>query len=316
MQLSRLGSFRRTLKRARCTRSATLVMAKSSSLQMPRSAPVLVVTTVRPYARRTVRRTAVDVEEQTQTGTTGLSERTSQPLQQQEQEQVRTQQQAYAPGEETTESTITPDVRRHMTKVYGTMTAGLGFASIGALAGGMLPGLAIVGSLGGLAGIIGLAFTDRSKVTFRQNLFLGTTALIGMGIGPLVAASAPGVVFAAALGTSAIFGGFTLAALRAKSNSMLTFGGPLMGGLLMLVACSVAGLVLPLVGVTSPAILGALYNVNLYGGLILFSFFISYDTQRMIADYKAGDTDHVSPALSMFLNVINIFIRLLEIFRR
>jgi len=136
-----------------------------------------------------------------------------------------------------------------------------------------------------------------------------------LSIAPLVAASAPGVVFAAALGTSAIFGGFSLAALKAKRSTFLKFGGPLLGGLFMLVGCSIASLLLPLVGVTSPAILGALFNVNLYGGLILFSIFISYDTQRMIEDYRAGNRDHVSPALNMFLNIINIFIRLLSIFR-
>jgi len=160
-----------------------------------------------------------------------------------------------------------------------------------------------------------MMFTNPANVTFRQNLFLGIAGLVGMSIAPLVAASAPGVVFAAALGTSAIFGGFSLAALRAKRRQFLTYGGPLIGCLFMVFGCSLAGILLPLIGVTSPAILGALYNVNLYGGLVLFSIFISYDTQRMIEDYRAGDTDHVSPALSMFLNVINIFIRLLRIFR-
>jgi len=202
-----------------------------------------------------------------------------------------------------------------MTKVYGTMTAGLGLAAVGALVGGMMPGLAVVGMLGSIAGIIGMMFTNPENVTLRQNLFLGISSLVGLSIAPLVAASAPGVVFAAALGTSAIFGGFSLAALKAKRATFLKFGGPLLGGLFMLVGCSIASLVLPLVGVTSPAILGALFNVNLYGGLILFSIFISYDTQRMIEAYRAGNRDHVSPALSMFLNIINIFIRLLRIFR-
>ncbi len=45
------------------------------------------------------------------------------------------------------------------------------------------------------AAVIGFAFTNPEKVTFRQNLFLGTAGLLGMGIGPLIAASAPGFVF-------------------------------------------------------------------------------------------------------------------------
>jgi len=87
--------------------------------------------------------------------------------------------------------------------------------------------------------------------------------------------------------------------------------------------------------------LQALYNINLYGGLAIFSLFISYDTQNMIESYKAGDDDHISPALNMFLSaspfyhldlppvycidclfltflfldVFNIFVRLIQIFR-
>lgn len=42
----------------------------------------------------------------------------------------------------------TPDVRRHLTKVYGTMMAGLGFAAAGALAAGVAPVLAPIGLIG------------------------------------------------------------------------------------------------------------------------------------------------------------------------
>lgn len=104
----------------------------------------------------------------------------------------------------------TPDVRRHLTKVYGTIMAGMGFAAAGAVAGGLAPGLAMVGLIGyspspydfkvhslfrSFAGILGIIFTGKEKVTLRQNLFLGVTALMGMGLGPLLAATAPGFVF-------------------------------------------------------------------------------------------------------------------------
>jgi FtsH-binding integral membrane protein len=56
--------------------------------------------------------------------------------------------------------------------------------------------------------------------------------------------------------------------------------------------------------------------VNLYLGLGLFSVFVAYDTQRMIDKAAQGEEDHVSDALNMFLNLFNIFIRLLMIFGR
>jgi len=164
--------------------------------------------------------------------------------------------------------------------------------------------------------MIGLFFTNPSKLTFRQNLLLAVGFMLGAGIAPLVLSSTPGVVFAALLGTSTIFGGFSLAALKAKRQSMLYLGGILGGGLLCLIAASLASIFLPMLGVTSPALLGALYNVNIYGGLALFSLYIAYDTQNMIEMYKAGNHDHIIPAANMFLNLFQIFIRLLEIFGR
>jgi len=267
-------------------------------------------TSKRSYARLSRGRTKVDVDEPVGT-------RTEFPLtEKKEEDRYKEYEKGGAGGEEGSQETaITPDVRRHLTKVYGTLMAGAGFAAGGAIVGAMAPAVAVAGLIGSLVGVIALAFMDRSRVTLRQNIFLGVTGLMGASIGPLLAATAPGVVFAAALGSMAIFGGFTLAALRAKRKSMLMLGGPLMGGMFFILAASLSSIFLPLLGVTSPAILGALYNINLYGGLALFSLFIAYDTQAMIENYHAGDDDHVSPALNMFLNVFNIFIRLIQIFR-
>jgi hypothetical protein len=67
---------------------------------------------------------------------------------------------------------------------------------------------------------------------------------------------------AAGLGTTGIFAGFTFMAYKSKSRSMLTWGGPLLGGLLCLVLCSLGGMFLPMLGVTNPAILGVLDHIR------------------------------------------------------
>jgi len=267
-------------------------------------------TALRFYARRTQhtpRTTTVETEQQNAATNLQQSANTTNAWQQ-------TQTEPIADKEETTEQSLTPDIRRHLSKVYGTLVSGLGVATAATLVGLLVPGLAFVGMVGSLVAVIGLLFTDPSKQIRRRNLFYSVCGLMGMGIAPLLAVSSAGVIFAAALGTSAIFGGFSIAAMKARRKSMLMLGGVLGGGLLLVVVCSLAGLVLPLLGVTNPAILGALYNINLYLGLGVFSLFIAYDTQRMIEDYRAGNTDHISPALNLFLNVINIFVRLLQIF--
>jgi len=289
----------------RCPRS-------TSKLAIP---PPVHTVFVRYYARRTARSTRVeeDVMQQQQRQPTGLQERVSDSTTTLQQEKDRIEEQD---SEKSTEHFITPDVRRFISKVYGTLMAGLGMAAVGIALSFAVPALALPGMIGSLIGVIAIVFMDKRRVVTRQNIFLAVGTLTGMAIGPLIASSAPGVVLAAALGTSAIFGGFTLAALKAKHRSMLMLGGVLGGGLLVVFSCGLAGLLLPMFGVTNPAILGALYNINLYLGLGVFSLYVAYDTQRMVDSYTQGDDDHVSPALNLFLDIINIFIRLLQIFGR
>jgi len=260
----------------------------------------------RYYARRTTR---LKQEDQTTT-TTGTS------LEERKPGTMYGDQPTAGEEEETTENSLTPAIKNHLYKVYGTLTAGLGFTAVSTIVGLFIPGLSIIGFIGSLVGIIVMVFTDKNRVVYRQNLFLAVCAFTGLAIAPLVGASSLGVIIAAALGTSGIFGAFTLAALKARRKSMLMLGGVLGGGLLVVFLCGVAHLLLPLFGVTNPALLGALFNINLYLGLGIFSLFIAYDTQQLIENYRAGDTDHISPALNLFLNIINIFVRLLHIFGR
>jgi len=275
---------------------------------------ISVVPTGRHYARQTRRTTVVEeeqrVNQQTGTGVMGRTEQTKDDLHRPWHEPEPEQE-----SDLTTEETITPEISAHLNKVYGTMLAGVGACAVGATASMIVPPLAGIGFIGALISIFALMFTPREKISLRTSLFVGVTGLLGLSIGPLCAASSAAALFAASLGTAGIFGGFSFMALKAKSRSMLKFGGPLLGCLLALVLCSLGGMFLPMLGVTSPAILGALHSLNLYGGLALFSFYVSYDTQLMIENYRAGDNDHLTPALNMFLNVFNIFVRLLTIFR-
>ena len=55
-------------------------------------------------------------------------------------------------------------------------------------------------------------------------------------------------------------------------------------------------------------------NTNrIYGGLLLFSGFVIYDTQIIIEQAHEGNRDFISHALSLFLDFVNIFIRVLII---
>ena len=54
----------------------------------------------------------------------------------------------------------------------------------------------------------------------------------------------------------------------------------------------------------------ALYNMQMYGGIALFSLFVLYDTQRVM--YRAKTEmkfDPVRNALTIYLDAINLFVR-------
>jgi len=214
---------------------------------------------------------------------------------------------------------VTGSVAKYISKVYKTLLATTGAAVGGIIVPLIVPPLLALSPIMGfasLAGVLGIAFTSPEKLALRQNLLLFTGLSLGMAIAPAVAVSALfGPVILAAAGTAAIFAGFTLAALKARTSTFLKFGGLLYGGLFLVFGITVAMFLLPLLGVTlSPAVAAAMHNVWLYLGLAIFSGLIAYDTSAMIERARQGIEDHVSDALSLFLNLANIFIRLLHIF--
>jgi FtsH-binding integral membrane protein len=87
----------------------------------------------------------------------------------------------------------------------------------------------------GFLGVLGISFTSRERVGLRQGLLYGTGLLMGASIAPLLSVVSPGTIVMAFAGTAAIFAGFSVAALRAKSDTFIKLGGPLLGGLFLLV---------------------------------------------------------------------------------
>ena len=109
-----------------------------------------------------------------------------------------------------------------------------------------------------------------------------------------------------ALGASGgIFAGATAFSLFAPEGRMLSLGGPLFGGLMVLVGAGLLGMFYP-----HPV----LQSISLYGGLALFTVYVAYDTQMVLDDYKNGEADAVQHSLQLFLNFVNIFKRVLIMF--
>jgi FtsH-binding integral membrane protein len=141
----------------------------------------------------------------------------------------------------------------------------------------------------------------------KLGLFFSFTFLSGMGIAPVVYASmAKGVLGTALVLTGAVFFGFSAAAYLSPRASLVAFQGPLIGMLFGMMAVSILNIFYP----TAFA-----HSLILYGGLALFSMFIAVDTQAMIERARCGAGDHVQDAVQMFLNVINIFVRIAQMLK-
>jgi FtsH-binding integral membrane protein len=55
----------------------------------------------------------------------------------------------------------------------------------------------------------------------------------------------------------------------------------------------------------------SLYSISIYGGLVLFSMFLLYDTQKIV--HKAETSmrfDPVNESISIYLDILNIFMRI------
>lgn len=140
------------------------------------------------------------------------------------------------------------------------------------------------------------------------------SAIMGAVIAPLCFVGGP-IIVRAAWYTAGVVGGLSTVAICAPSEKFLNMGGPLAIGLGVVFASSVGSMFL------SPATaLGAgLYSISLYGGLLLFSGFLLYDTQKIIKraenhpPFGMVPFDPVNNSISIYLDTLNIFIRIVTL---
>jgi len=112
--------------------------------------------------------------------------------------------------------------------------------------------------------------------------------------------------------TMGIFGGASAMAYMLPKDKMLGYGGIFTGSLIGLIA-------MQLVGLGSAYFMGPnalstlLFDINTYGGLLLFSGLIAYDTHVAIKSYESGYADHLGISVQLVLNFWNILLRVMQI---
>lgn len=167
----------------------------------------------------------------------------------------------------------------------------------------------LVAGIGGMVVTIGTMMVTRSipaenKLAKYAGLAAFNTA-IAFSLCPLVALGGPLLLRAAAI-TGGIVGSLSFVAANSPSDKFLSMAGPLSMGLGAVVIASLGAAFFPAASVAP-----MLHNVSMYGGLVLFSGFVLYDTSKLVTNAKHKQTfDPVNEQFGIYLDIINIFTRI------
>jgi len=149
----------------------------------------------------------------------------------------------------------------------------------------------------------------------KQAAWLLHCAVIGAVIAPMCMLGGP-ILTRAAWYTAGMVGGLSTTAMCAPSDKFLNWGGPLAMGLGVVFCASLGSMFLP----PTTALGSGLYSLSVYGGLILFGGFLLYDTQKIISKaerhpvgWGAPPFDPVNASIGIYMDTINIFIRIVSI---
>lgn len=204
---------------------------------------------------------------------------------------------------------ISVPVQAHLSKVYTGLIACLICATLGVAAdsrynfgGGFLSSMGTLGMLWWLQ-----KDQDKQNYSKRMGMLAAFGFMQGASIGPLVNMIMyidPSIVMTALVGTATVFVCFSLAAMTAKRASYMYLQGVLFSALSLLFYLGLANMFFKSM---------FLYNIQLYGGLMLFSGFVVFDTQLVLEKAILGDRDFAGHAANLFVDFVGIFVRLLII---
>jgi FtsH-binding integral membrane protein len=179
--------------------------------------------------------------------------------------------------------------------------------------GGWMSLIATIAAMWG-TGMLCMALPYQEGLGAKQLAWMLHSSVIGAVIAPLTLLGGP-LMIRAACYTGGIVGGLSALAMCAPSEKFLNMGGPLAMGFGAVFVASIGSAFLP-----PTTVLGSgLYSVAIYGGLVLFGMFLLYDTQKVIHRaenqpvYAAQPFDPVNNSVGIYLDTINIFVRMVMI---
>eukprot|EP00668_Euglena_longa_P040463 GGOE01053281.1.p2 GENE.GGOE01053281.1~~GGOE01053281.1.p2 ORF type:complete len:136 (-),score=36.26 GGOE01053281.1:195-602(-) len=118
----------------------------------------------------------------------------------------------------------------------------------------------------------------------------------------------PELVCVAFVGTAAVFACFSAAALLAKRRSYLFLIGFLSSATSLMCLLSFANMFMHS---------SSIFIFQLYGGLLMFSAYVIYDTQVIVEKARTlTHPDYIRDSLELFIDFVALFVRILIILMR
>lgn len=174
-------------------------------------------------------------------------------------------------------------------------------------------GVSLVGSIGTM---MACRATPPENYVLKHGLWTAFNLTQSLVLAPMFFYH-PALLARAGLYTAGIMGSIAFVGATAKQDKYLYLGGPLLAGVAVVALSGLAPMVLPL---GSRALVGA-EAISLYGGLAVFAGFTLYDTQKILYHARMArqgmmKRDTVNESISLELDFINIFVRLVTILGR
>ncbi|EGT44281.1 hypothetical protein CAEBREN_00910 [Caenorhabditis brenneri] len=227
-------------------------------------------------------------------------------------------------------------VRERISSTYTYLAGSIALTAASGVAASRSPAIMRMTAGGGLMSLFGtmavmIATGMLARSVDYENTLVKHLAwalhcgVMGAVLAPLCFMGGP-VLTRAAWYTAGIVGGLSATAITAPSEKFLMMSGPLAMGFGVVFMANIGTFFLP----PGSAIGASLASIVIYGGLILFSAFLLYDTQRLVKTAEMhphksqltqfnGESLYIRPfdpinaQMSIYMDVLNIFIRLVMI---
>ncbi|PHH66277.1 hypothetical protein CDD81_7870 [Ophiocordyceps australis] len=177
----------------------------------------------------------------------------------------------------------------------------------------------MVVGLGGLALSFATMFATRSispeNYVAKYACWTAFNATQAAFVAPLLAFVPLPLLARAGLYTVGMMGALSFIGATAKQEKYIYIGGPLLAGAAIVAMSGLAPLVLPATAIRTLAITDSIW---LWGGLAVFGGFTLYDVQKVLKHARLAQAglrprDPVNESISLELDFLNIFIRMVQI---